>query len=155
MNRRTTLIRVAAGLSLTAALVFTVTAARTSANFVSGKAQLMSAGPLAFGPGGVLFVGDSIGAQIVALDTNDDAAPRSTVKIDVQGVDARIAALVGVTPDQIMINDLKVNPVSKNVYLSASRGSRAGCHAAHRARERRGRSIAAFCSTTSRMPPSA
>src|SRR5205823_6341337 len=43
-------------------------------------------------------------------------------KIDVEGVDAKIAALVGVTPDQIMINDVKVNPISKNVYLSASRG---------------------------------
>jgi len=70
----------------------------------------------------VLFVGDSIGAQIVALDTNDNATPRSAVKIDVQGLDAKLAALVGVTPDQIMINDLKVNPVSKNAYLSASRG---------------------------------
>jgi hypothetical protein len=126
MNRRITLIRVAAGLSLAAALVFTVTAARTapslSASLVSGKAQLKSAGALAFGPEGVLFVGDSVGGDVVALDTNDHTAPRSAVKIDVQGVDAKIAALVGVTPDQIMINDLKVNPISRNAYLSASRG---------------------------------
>src|SRR5580700_8947959 len=120
MNRRFALICFAA------ALVFTVTAARTapsiSASLVDGKAQLMSAGPLAFGPEGVLFVGDSIGGDVVALDTNDHTAPRSAVKIDVQGVDAKIAALVGVTPDQIVINDLKVNPISKNAYLSASRG---------------------------------
>jgi hypothetical protein len=126
MNRRITLIRVAAGLPLAAALVFTVTAARTapslSASLVSGKAQLMSAGALAFGPEGVLFVGDSVGGDVVALDTNDHTAPRSAVKIDVQGVDAKIAALVGVTPDQILINDLKVNPISRNAYLSASRG---------------------------------
>jgi hypothetical protein len=37
-------------------------------------------------------------------------------------VDAKIAALVGVTADQILVNDVKVNPISKNVYLSASRG---------------------------------
>jgi hypothetical protein len=120
MNRRFTLICFAA------ALVFTVTAARTapsiSASLVDGKAQLMSAGPLAFGPEGVLFVGDSIGGTVVALDTNDHTAPRSTIKIDVQGVDAKIAALAGVTPDQIVINSLKVNPISRNVYLSASRG---------------------------------
>jgi hypothetical protein len=120
MNRRFALI------CFGAALVFTVTAARTapsiSASLVDGKAQLISAGPLAFGPEGVLFVGDSIGGTVVALDTNDHTAPKSAVKIDVQGVDAKIAALVGVTPDQIVINGLKVNPISRNVYLSASRG---------------------------------
>jgi hypothetical protein len=30
--------------------------------------------------------------------------------------------MVGVTPDQIVINDVKVNPISKNVYLSGARG---------------------------------
>jgi hypothetical protein len=123
MLRRLSLVRVAVGLSLAAALAFTVTAARRPAgvlaDLTSGKAQLKSAGALAFGPDGVLFVGDSIGGDVVALDTNDHAAPHSAVKIDVQGVDVRIAALVGVTPDQIMINDLRVNPISKNVYLSA------------------------------------
>src|SRR5580700_10615651 len=120
MNRRFALICFAA------ALVFTVTAARTapsiSASLVSGKAQLMSAGPLAFGPEGVLFVGDSVAGAVVALDTNDHTAPKSAVKIDVDGIDTKIAALVGVMPDQIAINDLKVNPISKNVYLSVSRG---------------------------------
>jgi hypothetical protein len=81
----------------------------------------MSAGALAFGPDGILFVGDSIGGTVVAIDT-DDHKPASTAKINVQGVDQKIAALVGVMPDQIVINDVKVNPISKNVYLSAARG---------------------------------
>jgi len=125
MLRRLTLVRVAVGLSLATALAVTVTAARKPAgvlaDLTSGNAQLKSAGALAFGPDGVLFVGDSIGGEVVALNTNDHTA-RSAAKIDVQGVDVKIAALVGVTPDQIMINDLRVNPISKNVYLSASRG---------------------------------
>ena len=154
MSRRITLIRVAAGLSLAVALVFTVTAARTapslSASLVSGKAQLMSAGPLAFGPEGVLFVGDSVGGAVVAMDTDDHTAPRSAVKINVQGVDAKIAALVGVTPDQIVINDVKVNPISKNVYLSASRGTRAGCDAADCPRGRLGQGLRCFRSITSK-----
>lgn len=126
MLRRFTLIRVALGISVVAALAVTVTAARRPsgvlADLTSGKVQIKSAGALAFGPDGVLFVGDSIGGEVVALDTNDRTAPQSAVKINVQGVDVKIAALVGETPDQIMINDLKVNPISKNVYLSASRG---------------------------------
>jgi hypothetical protein len=67
-------------------------------------------------------VGDSIGGAVVALDTKDNSAPRSAVKVDVQGIDTKIAALAGTTPDQIMVNDITVNPISKNVYLSASRG---------------------------------
>jgi hypothetical protein len=124
MKRKTVLIRVAAGLSFAAALAYTVVADSTSATatLTPGKAQLMSAGALAFGPEGVLFVGDSVGGAVVALDTKDSTAPRSSVRIDVQGVDAKIAALAGVTADQIMVNDVKVNPISKNVYLSASRG---------------------------------
>jgi len=85
-----------------------------------GKADLKSAGALAFGPDGVLFVGDSIGGAVVALDTNDKI-PVSTAAINVQGLDAKIAALVGVMPDQILINDVAVNPISKNVYVSAAR----------------------------------
>src|SRR5262249_14294607 len=34
----------------------------------------------------------------------------------------KIAALLGTTPDQILIQDVAVNPISKNVYLSVSRG---------------------------------
>jgi hypothetical protein len=123
--RRNLLVSMAS-LCATAALVITVTAARKparpAAEMPSGKVQLQSAGRMAFGPDGVLFVGDSVGGAIVAIDTGDRTAPSAAAKINVQGVDAKIAALVGVTPDQIMINDVKVNPISKNVYLSASRG---------------------------------
>src|SRR6185312_11012125 len=120
---RITLVRSVAGLAVAGALAFTVMADRTpSANLTTGKVQLQSAGALAFGPDGVLFVGDSLGGAVVALDTNDHASPKGAVKIDVQGIDAKIAALAGITPDQIIVNDLKVNPISKNVYISASRG---------------------------------
>jgi len=92
------------------------------ADLPSGNVQLKSAGALAFGPDGILFVGDSVGGAVVAIDTGDRKAAASAAKINVQGIDEKIAALVGVTPDQILINDVKVNPISKNVYLSASRG---------------------------------
>jgi hypothetical protein len=112
-------------LGFTAALAIGVTAAREPAsplaNFSSGRVDLKSAGALAFGPDGILFVGDSVGGAVVAIDTGDLKAS-SGVKINVPGINEKIAALVGVTPDQILINDVKVNPISKNVYLSASRG---------------------------------
>ena len=110
----------AAAIGLTASAVHSPAKAATEA--ATGKAKLVSAGALAFGPAGILFVADSQGAAVAAIDTKDTKAPASAVKINVEGLDTKIAALVGVTPDQIVINDMKVNPVSKNVYVSASRG---------------------------------
>ena len=118
---RKTLIRIAAGAFVAAVIAFTIAADATD-NLTAGKVDLKSAGPLAFGPSGILFVGDSVGGAVIAVDTGDRTAAPSGTKINVEGIDAKIAALVGVAPDQIMINDVKVNPVSKNAWLSASRG---------------------------------
>jgi len=96
----------------------TVTAA---GDFASGSAGLKSAGALAFGPDGMLFVGDSVGGSIAAIDTGD-RTPSAVSKIDVQAIDEKLAALVGVMPSDILINDVAVNPISKNVYVSAARG---------------------------------
>src|SRR5580698_7235922 len=122
MDRRITWFALSLLVVLAIAVADTTKSPSLAASLSAGKVQLKSAGPLAFGTDGVLFVGDSAGGSIAEIDTNDHTPARSTVKIDVQGIDAKIAALVGVTPDQIMINDVKVNPISKNVYLSASRG---------------------------------
>ena len=114
-------IRIAAGLAVTAALIVTITADATD-NLTAGKVELKSAGALTFGPEGILFVGDSVGGTVVALDTGDRTPAHAGTKINVQGVDSKIAALVGTAPDQIMVNDVTINPVSKNAWLSASRG---------------------------------
>jgi hypothetical protein len=118
-------VRAALALCLATVLAAVLWPARESVNAAAaltpGKVELKSAGALAFGPDGVLFVGDSMGGAVVALDTAD-RTPARTASINVEGLDQKIAALVGVTPDQIMVNDLAVNPISKNVYVSASRG---------------------------------
>ena len=123
--RRTNFANMVLALGFAAALAIGVTPAREPASpladLSAGKVDLKSAGALAFGPDGILFVGDSVGGAVVAIDTGDRNAS-SAAKINVQGINSKIAALVGVTPDQILINDVKVNPISKNVYLSASRG---------------------------------
>jgi hypothetical protein len=87
----------------------------------TGKVELKSAGPLAFGPDGVLFVGDSADGAIVALATGDTKAGKVPPS-DIKAVNEKIAALLGTAPDQILINDAVVNPLSKYVYLSVTRG---------------------------------
>jgi hypothetical protein len=90
--------------------------------FTTGKAELKSAGALAFGPQGILFIGDSIAGAVVAVDTGDTRAVAASNEIEFAGIDRKVAALLGLDSDQILINDVKVNPISKNVYLSVSRG---------------------------------
>lgn len=88
----------------------------------TGKASLKSAGALAIGPDGVLFVGDSAGAAIFALDVNDTGAAKSAGKVEVKGINEKIAAMLGAAADQILIQDVVVNPKSKNIYVAVSRG---------------------------------
>jgi hypothetical protein len=109
------------------ALVLTASAgvpALQTDSLKAGKADLKSAGALAFGPDGLLFVGDSIGGMIYALDTQDKAASQATA-VEVTGLSGKIAAMLGTTADQIAVNDVAVNPASKKTYLTVSRGTAA------------------------------
>ncbi|MFO0956589.1 MAG: hypothetical protein U0800_03870 [Isosphaeraceae bacterium] len=86
-----------------------------------GKPDLKSAGPIAFGPDGLLFVADTQGACVYAIDTKDQkSATRGT--FTVEGIDRQVAAMLGTDAKNVAINDIAVNPVSGKVYLAASRG---------------------------------
>ncbi len=106
------MLRLTAALFLTAAFAVCAT----------GNPHLESAGPIAFGPAGTLFIGDSVGAAVVAIETGDTARVASSPSVQLQHIDRELAGLLGTTPDQLLIHDIKVNPVSKNIYLSVSRG---------------------------------
>ena len=97
-------------------------AASLTAGMQAGKADMKSAGPLAFGPEGILFAGDPIGAQIFAFDTGDAKAGKGTGETNLPGLQEKIAAHLGSSVDQILVNDLAVNPLSKTIYLSVQRG---------------------------------
>lgn len=88
----------------------------------TGKADLKSAGALAFGPDGVLFVGDTQGGSVWAIGTGDTAKADSMGAIDVEKLDKKVADQLGVPASDIMIGDLAVNPVSGKAYISVSRG---------------------------------
>jgi len=108
-----------AGVCLTASLAL---AAEPTASLKKGTPDLKSAGPLAFGPDGILFVGDTKGAALFAIDTGDRAQVAEKASVEIKDVAGKIASMVGTNSKQIMINDLAVNPRSGNVYLSVSRG---------------------------------
>jgi hypothetical protein len=91
-------------------------------NMPSGKVELKSAGALAMGPDGILFVGDSVGGAIVALDVDDRTPAKSDATLEIKGINEKVAAMLGTAADQILIQDVVVNPISKNVYIAVSRG---------------------------------
>lgn len=110
------------GVSLTMSLLTTTAMAQDIAGSLKpGKAEMQSAGVMTFGANGVLFVGDSLGAAIYAIDTAD-RTPSNSPSMSVTGLGDKVAGLLGTAADQILINDVKINPISHNAYLSVSRG---------------------------------
>lgn len=107
------------------ALVACATTSPTLADWSQGTPELKHAGPLAFAPDGVLLVGDSLTAAVVAIQTEDasgEGASGEKREINVEGVNQRIADMMGNPVEETVINDLAVNPLSGHVYLSVSRG---------------------------------
>jgi hypothetical protein len=92
-----------------------------TAGMTPGTPDIKSGGPMAFGPEGILFMGDTQGAAVFAIDLNDRVKDTVSKPVDIIGIDKKLAAMLGMTPDGILINDLAVNPISQNIYLSVSR----------------------------------
>jgi len=97
-------------------------AAEPSASLKKGTPDLKSAGPLTFGPDGILFVGDTQGAALFAIDTGDRTPAAEKGAIQIADLGAKVAALLGTDAKSVMINDLAVNPASGRAYLSVARG---------------------------------
>jgi hypothetical protein len=87
-----------------------------------GNADLKSAGPLAFGPDGILLIGDTKAATVFAIDTGDASGEPGKVSYSIKGLNEKVAEVVG---QSVTINDVIVNPASGNVYVSASADGKA------------------------------
>jgi hypothetical protein len=112
------------GLTLLAlgTLATSLHAANWTDGMKEGKPEFKSMGPLAFGPEGILFVADTKAAAITAIATGDTAPAKDAKALKVEGVNQKIAGLLGTSADQILIDDMMVNPISRNAYLAVSRG---------------------------------
>jgi WD40 repeat protein len=86
--------------------------------FTNGTPEVKSITALTFGPNGVLFIGDSQNASVVAFDTKDTKKPSTVKAFDLPKIDEKIAAALGTTKENITITDMAVNPVSKNLYVA-------------------------------------
>ena len=96
--------------------------AETRPHKTTGKLDPESIGQLTFGPDDVLFVADSTGTAVYAIDLADRDEPSGEPLESIDDVDEKVGALLGTTARDIRINDIAVHPKSRNVYLSVSRG---------------------------------
>ena len=87
-----------------------------------GAPAIKSVSVIAFGPDGILFVGDSKSAMIFAIGTGDTKGDASTVQLNVPGLNGQIATALAATADNVVINDLAVNPMTGNVFVAVTKG---------------------------------
>jgi hypothetical protein len=87
-----------------------------------GRVDLRSAGPITFGPAGILFLADNVAATVFAVDVADPGPAGGSEPFDLQDVDARVGSFLGCEPGDVVIKDMAVHPLSHNVYLSVQRG---------------------------------
>lgn len=110
----------------TVALLFAVHSVQAkhhlTAGMEKGTPEIKSMSSLGFGPEGILFVADSKSAAVFAIATGDTKAPEKSTPLKIEGVNLKAAALLGTAPDQIIIDDMIVNPASHQAYLAVSRG---------------------------------
>jgi hypothetical protein len=111
-------------LALTLTLCATMPAALLQADngMKEGTPDIKHAGPLAFAPHGVLLVGDTLSAAIYAIDTGDDKVQSGEKSVNIEGVNEKIASMMGSDAAETVINDMVVNPLSGSLYLSIARG---------------------------------
>src|ERR1041384_4574042 len=113
---------VLAGVCALGFVTATAPAADWMAGMKEGSPAFKSMTQLAFGPQGILFFADSKAATVVALATGDTTPASGSKSLKSEGVNQKIAALLGTSAEQIGLDDMAVNPISRQVYISVSRG---------------------------------
>ena len=101
---------------LIAGVIF-ISATSSSKTIKSPAANIQSMSALAFGPDGILFIGDSKSAVVFAINTADTRKGKANA-FDMKNIDQKIAAALGTEVANINITDMAVNPVSKKLYIA-------------------------------------
>lgn len=89
--------------------------------FELGTPNLKSIKRITFGPENVLFVGDNTGMTVYAIDMNDSQPSASLNDLNVDNITLKIAAVMGAASSEVNIQDMAINPVSKNVFFAVNR----------------------------------
>ena len=93
----------------------------TDLHMQTGTPDIQSISKLEFSPEGILFLGDAIGGKVIAVDLKDTDKSEIEKGINIGDLEGEIASTLGTTAENVLIHDMAVNPLSKQVYFSVSR----------------------------------
>lgn len=85
-----------------------------------GGLKLASVSSLSFGPSGLLVVAEAGSGSVVGIETGD-AGPAGRPKSKIEDLGKVVADGLGTTAENVIVNDMAVNPASGRVYLAVSR----------------------------------
>lgn len=85
------------------------------------KSALSGANVLAFGAENVLFIGDSKAGKIYAVATTADEL-KDAVPFNMEGFDGTIAQKLNMETREVVIQDMKIHPVSQEAYVAIKLG---------------------------------
>ncbi|WP_235297340.1 hypothetical protein [Portibacter marinus] len=91
--------------------------------FVTGNPEIKSMSSIVFGPDHILFIGDAMSAQVVAIDLTDHVAEMAGSFEEIENVDELLATKLGTTKDQFEITDMAVHSKSKHIFLTVQHGN--------------------------------
>jgi len=91
-------------------------------DFVTGNPDIQSIHALTFGPEGILFIGDSKAAKVVAIDMGN-AQKAVNENLNIRNLEGLLSDLLGSESDQFQIVDMAVNPQNENVYIAVNHSS--------------------------------
>jgi len=82
-----------------------------------GTPPIKSIEAIAFGPDGLLLIGDGKGAQVVTVETGD-RTPREWKVKEVADIKGKLAGMLGTMSKGIEIKKIAVNPASRTAYIA-------------------------------------
>jgi hypothetical protein len=83
--------------------------------------EFQSVGPMAFGPDGILFVGDPQAAAVVAIDTGEARPQPAATSLKVEHLQTALADVLSASAP-VQVVDLAVHPQSGEVFVSVRIG---------------------------------
>src|SRR5947209_5335243 len=103
--------------ALALVLAAAVTASATAVEPTVGNPGIKSIEAIAFGPDGLLLIGDGKGEQVVVVETGDQT-PVKWATTTLPAIKENIAGRLGTTASGIDIIKLAVNPASHRAYIA-------------------------------------
>jgi hypothetical protein len=110
-------MRLARFFALALLVAGTVSLTASAVEPIVGNPGIKSIEAIAFGPEGLLLIGDGKGAQVVAIETGD-VAPIKWTKTEIANIKEHLAGRLGTTASGIDILKMTVNPASHRVYIA-------------------------------------